>query len=134
LAYLVGAILAVVVGGLARSQGLDRDRAFYPTVLIVIASYYALFAVMGGSIRALIAESIAIVVFALAAVVGFKRSLWLVVAGLAMHGVFDAIHDRVITNPGVPVWWSPFCITYDVAAAGYLAYLLLRRVVPARAL
>lgn len=30
-------------GGLAAVTGLDRDRAFYPTVLIVVASYYDLF-------------------------------------------------------------------------------------------
>ncbi|HEY8258753.1 MAG TPA: hypothetical protein VIG08_13935 [Gemmatimonadales bacterium] len=62
------------------------------------------------------------------------RSLWIVVAGLAAHGVFDALHDRLIANPGVPEWWPQFCGMYDVVAAGYLAWLLLRRVVPARAL
>jgi hypothetical protein len=134
LAYLVGALLAVGIGGLATLLRLDRDRAFYPTVLIVIASYYALFAVMGGSIRALLSESVAIIAFLLAAIVGFKRSLWLVVAGLAAHGIFDAFHPRMITNPGVPVWWPQFCLSYDIVAAGYLAYLLSRRVVPVQAL
>ncbi len=46
MALLVGALLAFAVGLLATAIGLDRDRAFYPTVTIVIASYYALFAVM----------------------------------------------------------------------------------------
>jgi len=50
------------------------------------------------------------------------------------HGVFDALHDQLITNPGVPLWWTQFCLTYDVVAAGYLAWLLLGRAVPARAL
>jgi hypothetical protein len=134
LAYLVGALLALVIGGLATFLRLDRDRAFYPTVLIVIALYYALFAVMGGSVPALLSESSAIIVFLLAAAVGFKRSLWFVVAGLAAHGIFDALHPRLITDPGVPVWWPEFCLAYDVAAAGYLAFLLSRRVVPVRAL
>ena len=39
--YLVGATLALAVGGLSTAVGFDRDRAFYPTVLIVIASYSA---------------------------------------------------------------------------------------------
>jgi len=38
-ALLVGALLAVAVGLMATAVGLDRDRAFYPTVTIVIASY-----------------------------------------------------------------------------------------------
>ena len=56
---------------------------------------------------------------------GFRGSLWLAVTALAGHGVFDAIHGRLI-NPGVPVWWPAFCGAYDVGAAAYLAFLLLR--------
>jgi hypothetical protein len=47
--YLVGVILTLAVAAFAFVVGFDRERAFYPTVLIVIASYYALFAVMGAS-------------------------------------------------------------------------------------
>ena len=46
MALVVGALFALAVGLLARTSGLDRDRAFYPTVEIVVASYYSLFAVM----------------------------------------------------------------------------------------
>ena len=53
MAYLIGVVLAFGVSGIATLVRLDRDRAFYPTVLIVIASYYALFAVTGGSDHAL---------------------------------------------------------------------------------
>jgi len=134
LAYLVCALLALAVSGTATLIRLDRDRAFYPTVMAVIASYYALFAVMGGSDHALGIETAVITVFLAASLVGFKYSLWLVVAALAAHGIFDAFHDQLIANPGVPVWWPQFCLTYDVVAAGYLAYLLLRRGVAAHAL
>src|SRR5207249_12220850 len=48
--YVIGAGLALSVGMLATFVGLDRDRAFYPTLTIVIASYYVLFAVIGGSL------------------------------------------------------------------------------------
>ena len=124
MALLVGALLAFAVGLFATASGLDRDRAFYPTVTIVIASYYALFAVIGGSTNALVLESVVGVVFLAAAVSGFKSSLWIVVLALAAHGVFDLAHSRVISNPGVPAWWPAFCLTYDVTAAAYLAWLL----------
>jgi len=123
-ALLVGAFLALAVGLFATATRLDRDRAFYPTVTIVIASYYALFAVMGASTDALMLESVVIAVFLAFAVFGFRSSLWLVVLALAAHGVFDLVHGRVISNPGVPAWWPAFCLTYDVAAAAYLAWLL----------
>lgn len=124
MALLVGALLALSVGIFATGVGLDHDRAFYPVVTIVIAALYALFAVMGGSTRALVLESLVGAIFVAAAVAGFKRSLWVVVAALATHGVFDLGHGAVIANPGVPSWWPEFCLTYDVTAAAYLAWLL----------
>ena len=87
MAYLVGALLALAVGRLGTVVGLDRDRAFYPTIMIVIAFYYILFAVIGGSGDALLIEAAVAAVFLAAALVGFKYSLWLVVAALAAHGI-----------------------------------------------
>jgi hypothetical protein len=126
LAYLVGGFLALAVGGLATVVGLDRDRAFYPTVMVVIASYYVLFAVMSGSTNALLIEVAIATVFLAVTLLGFRYSLWLVVAALASHGILDVFHGQLIANPGVPVWWPAFCLAYDGVAAGYLAFLLLR--------
>lgn len=133
MALIVGSFLAFAVGLFATSLGLDRDRAFYPTVTIVIASYYALFAVMGASMHALLLESLVGAAFAAAAVFGFRSSLWVVVVALAAHGIFDLVHGRVISNPGVPSWWPQFCLTYDSSAAGYLAWLLKSGRIPSTA-
>ena len=124
--FLIGVGLALGVFVLGRVVGLDRDRAFYTTALIVIAALYDLFAVMGGSTKALILESLVGSVFLAAAVLGFRRNLWIVAAGLFGHGVMDFFHDHLISNPGVPRWWPAFCGAYDVAAAGCLAWLLQR--------
>ena len=126
MAYLIGLVLALAVSVYATTLRLDRDRAFYPVVLVVVASYYILFAAMGGSGRTIIVESLIAGVFVVAASVGFRRSLWLVTAGLAAHGVQDFFHARLVTNPGVPAWWPAFCGAFDVAAAGYLAWRLTR--------
>jgi hypothetical protein len=122
--FLIGAILALSVGLSATLIGFDRDRVFYPTVMGVIASYYALFAVMAGSIQVLMIELVVIVAFLGLSIAGFKRSLWLVVAALAAHGMFDLAHGHLIENPGVPPWWPHFCLAYDVVAAAYLAWRL----------
>jgi hypothetical protein len=127
MAYVAGIVIALFVSALARLVGFDRDRAFYPTVLLVIASYYVLFAVMGGSLHAVLIESLVMMVFLGAAVVGFKVNLWIVVAALAVHGVLDFFHGHLVTNPGVPAWWPEFCLAYDVAAAGCLAWLARSR-------
>jgi hypothetical protein len=129
---MVGLVLALAVGLFATRVGLDRDRAFYPTVMIVIAALYSLFAVMGSSTHALVLESLAGAVFVAAAVLGFRSSLWIVAVALAAHGVFDMVHARIIPNPGVPGWWPQFCGAYDVAAGAYLAWMLKRGVIPTR--
>ena len=121
---LIGVLLALAAGIFATVVGFDRDRGFYPVVAIVIASLYALFAAMGASTQALVLDSLAGALFIALAVAGFKWSLWLAVVALAGHGVFDFIHARFITNPGVPEWWPAFCLGYDVVAAAYLAWLL----------
>ena len=76
--YVIGIVLSVGVALFARYVGFDRYRAFYPTVMVVIASYYVLFAA--------------------AAVAGVKSRAWIVVVALAGHGVFDAVHGHVIEN------------------------------------
>jgi hypothetical protein len=124
--YLIGVVLSVSVAVFARGVGFDRDRVFYPLVVIVIASYYVLFAAMTGSGRTVFQESVGMALFAIPAVIGFKPSAWVVVAALAGHGVFDALHGLVLENPGVPVWWPAFCLAYDLGAAASLAWLIRR--------
>jgi hypothetical protein len=124
--YAIGIVLSAGVAVFARYVGLDRDRAFYPTVMIVIALYYVLFAVMSGSVQTVVLESIVMSLFAIAAVVGFKSSPWIVVAALAGHGVFDGVHGNFIENAGMPAWWPAWCLAYDVGAAAGLAWLLRR--------
>ena len=125
--FAIGVAAAIAVGLFATVIGFDRERSFYPVVLIVIATLYLLFAVMAGSTKSLVAETIPALVFVLLAALGFRKTPWLVVAGLALHGVFDFFHHAVIANPGVPVWWPGWCLAYDVAAAAYLAALILTR-------
>jgi hypothetical protein len=123
-ALTVGVVLAIAVGLLCSATGMDRDRALYPAVTFVVASYYVLFAAMGAPTRTLVIEALAGMAFVAAAVAGFSGSLWVVVLALAGHGGFDLVHGRVISNPGVPAWWPPFCMSYDVTAAAYLAWRL----------
>ena len=122
---LVGLGLAlVVVAALGRLVGFDRDRAFYPVVLIVVASYYVLFAVMAGG-HGLSTELVMFALFAGAALLGFRLSLWIVAAGLAAHGLFDFTRHWFLAGSGVPEWWPAFCGSFDVMAGVGLAVILL---------
>jgi hypothetical protein len=128
--YLVGIGLALGTGVFASATGFDRDRAFYPAALIVIAAYYDLFAVMGGG-AALGAELAVTAAFILAAVIGFRTNLWIVALALIGHGLLDLVHGQVIANEGVPAWWPMFCASFDVIAGLYLGWRLTSKQVDA---
>ena len=125
--YLIGVALAGAVCAFGTLAGFDRDRAFYSTMLIVVATYYILFAVMGGSTPSLVEECLVASVFVAVAVAGFTKNFWLVAAAIAGHGVFDFSHHLFVQNPGLPAWWPGFCGAFDVVAGAYLALLLTRR-------
>jgi pimeloyl-ACP methyl ester carboxylesterase len=122
---VIGVVLALGATVFARATGFDRDRSFYAVVVAIVASYYDLFAAVGGDPSALAAELAVTAVFIGLAVIGFRTSLWVVAFALLAHGLFDLVHGRFIENPGVPAWWPAFCGSYDAAAAGLLAWLLL---------
>src|SRR3546814_3731283 len=84
-----------------------------------------------GDSHALLFDVGAFVVFALVATIGFKTNLWIVVFALAGHGLFDWNHHQLIVNAGVPAWWPIFCLSFDAAAAAYLAWRLLSRKIEA---
>ncbi|HYD11476.1 MAG TPA: hypothetical protein VEC11_01370 [Allosphingosinicella sp.] len=126
LPLLAGLTLAPGVAAFALLVGFDRDRSFYPLQLIVFALLYMLFAAIAGGGALFLAETPGMLLFGAAAVIGFRTSLWIVVAGLFGHGLFDAVHGALISNPGVPAWWPAFCAGYDVLAAACLALKIWR--------
>jgi hypothetical protein len=125
--YLIGVLLSAAVAGFAMAVGFDRERAFYPTVLIVVASYYVLFAAEEASTRTLVIEIAVASGFLLLAMVGYKKSFWVVPVALVAHGVFDFFHHRLILNPGVPRWWPGFCLAFDVVLGIWLTVRLRTR-------
>jgi hypothetical protein len=130
--YAIGLGLALSLCALGTFAGLDRDRALYPVMLIVIASYYDLFAVLGGDTAVLAIETAAFIGFVSVSLIGFRTNLWIVVLALTGHGVFDFFHDQVTVNAGAPAWWPMFCASFDVAAGVYLAWMLFSKRIDAQ--
>jgi hypothetical protein len=121
---LIGVFLAVAVALFAHAVGFDRGKVFYAVVLIIVGHYYVLFAVMGGG-SGLLVELLFFALFAALAVIGFWTSMWVVVFGLAGHGLFDFMRHGPVPSSEVPSWWPGFCGAYDVVAAAGLAVILL---------
>jgi hypothetical protein len=106
--FVIGIVLSLSVALFASRVGFDRDRAFYPTVLIVIGLYYVLFAAMSESVHTVLVESLVMTGFSIAADVGFKSSAWIVVGGLAGHDVFDARMAMSWRTQGCQLGGQPF--------------------------
>jgi hypothetical protein len=123
MAILIGFVLAVAVASFARLVRFDRGT-FYSFVLVVVAHYYVLFAAMAGVVAELQVELLLFALFATAAILGFRISQWLVVAGLAAHGLLDYVRAGLLAGSGVPPWWPGFCLAFDVTAAMLLAAIL----------
>lgn len=85
--FLVGTLLALTVAGLGKVTRFDLDRSFYSTILVVIASYYILFAIQGASTYALISESVIALAFFVVAIFGALQFPCSSVSG-SLHTVF----------------------------------------------
>ena len=92
----------------------------YTLGIVVIASVYIGFAVADGRRTVLAVESTVAGVFVIIAAVAVTGSPWLLVVGLAGHGVKDLWQHRrqFVANTR---WWPPFCLVVDWVAATILA-------------
>ena len=125
--YIVGITLAVFFCAAAAALGMDRERVFYPAVVMAVASYYLAFAVVDGRNGVMLAEVAIAAVFIAGAVAGFKLSPWIAVFALGGHGVMDGFHHHLVHNTGVPQVWPGFCMSFDVTAAMIVALVMLAR-------
>ena len=121
--YGIGIVVALLTIAAGRVVGFDRDRAFYPTVLIVTASYYVLFAAVGSEPHDAWLEVWFAAVFAAAAIRGFTASPWWIIAGFLGHAVFDVARP-FFGHSHAPATWPGFCMAYDIVAAAGLALLV----------
>jgi hypothetical protein len=125
--YAIGLVLALAIAVLAGILEFDKDRSFYPVILIVIAMYYLLFAVMGGNTEVIAKELIIALLFLAIAITGARISVIIVAVGLIVHGIFDLIHDLLVINSEVPAWWPGFCFAVDVALGIAVLYIAKSR-------
>jgi hypothetical protein len=58
--------------------------------------------------------------------VSIRQSAIVVGAFWMLHGVYDLIHGRLITNAGVPDWYPIWCFAVDVVVGAYLIWLARR--------
>jgi hypothetical protein len=96
------------------------DATVYALGLAVIAAIYIGFAVADGRPRIIAVETGVAAAFVVVAAAAVTGSAWLIVAGLAGHGLKDLWQHRTgfVANTR---WWPPFCATVDSVAAAIIA-------------
>jgi hypothetical protein len=88
--------------------------------MVVIASVYVGFAVADGRRTVLAVESGVAGIFVIIAAAAVTGTPWLLVVGLAGHGLKDLWQHRrqFVANTR---WWPPFCLVVDGAVAAIIA-------------
>jgi hypothetical protein len=96
------------------------DTTVYALGLTLIAAIYIGFAVADGRPHVVAVETAVAAAFVVVAAAAVTGPAWLVVAGLAGHGLKDLWqhHTRFVANTR---WWPPFCATVDFVAATLIA-------------
>jgi hypothetical protein len=100
------------------------DATVYAFGLTLIAAVYIGFAVADGRPQIVAVETGVAAAFVLVATAAVTGSAWLLVAGLAGHGLKDLWQHRTgfVANTR---WWPPFCATVDFVAATIIAIELV---------
>ena len=99
-------------------------KTVYALGIALIAAIYIGFSVADGRWHVIAIESIVAGSFVVVAAMSVNGSAWLLVLGLAGHGLKDLWQHRThfVRNTR---WWPPFCATVDWVAAGILTGALL---------
>ena len=114
----------VVVGLLQAALPLGfwwlEPSVVYALSLAVIASVYIGFAVADGRWTVLAVECSVAGAFVVLAAAGVTGSAWLLVIGLAGHGLKDVWQERTRYVRGTR-WWPLFCAVVDLVVGAVIA-------------
>jgi hypothetical protein len=122
----VGAVLAALSGALIFLLPHDMAREFLAIVMTLIGAAYFGFAFSQRDRRAAVIEVVVASAFVMIALLGLWVSVWFIVGGLFLHGVWDLMHHRHGGLAAIPAWYIPFCVWYDWLAAAIVAVWMLR--------
>ncbi|MGB5820320.1 MAG: hypothetical protein WBG90_12610 [Saonia sp.] len=117
---IFGTLLGALTILATKFMGFDRDRSFYPLLLIVIALYYVLFAFQSNAKDEILFEVFIAIVFCALAVWGHHKGLKIVAFGLVLHGIYDLFQGDILFSTTPPQWWPLFCLGFDLTLGIWL--------------
>ena len=124
--------LEVIIGALCGGIGIWYFRRYprkselkaWSLNLFIAALIYVLFVLVGLNWAWFPTELFGVVIYGAFAWLGFKYSPWFIALGWGLHVLWDLLLHPA-GHPGyVPSWYPGVCLGFDVAIAGYLAWVL----------
>ena len=119
-AILWGIVVGIVQAATPLAFWWLPNATIYALGLVGIAFIYIGFAVADGRPKVIAVESAVTFTFVLIAAAAVTGTPWLLVIGLAGHGVKDAWQHRT-QFVSTTRWWPPFCMSVDFVVAAIIA-------------
>ena len=114
----------VVIGAIQAATPLGfwwlPNQTVYAMGIAVIGAIYIGFAVADGRPKVIAVETTVAFTFVLIAAAAITGTPWLLVVGLAGHGLKDMWQHRT-QFVSTTRWWPPFCAAVDFVAATIIA-------------
>lgn len=125
--------LVGIAGGIMTilfARSVRGEKWVYELGLLSLPGFYFAFALNTGNVDIGLAELMWGLPFIVGSGIGLvllSRPLARLIIGFLWlaHGSFDLVHERLIVNPGMPVWWPIFCVTFDIVVGLYLVRAVL---------
>jgi len=123
-AVICGAVVGIIQAVSPLGFWWLEPKTVYALGLTLIAAVYIGFSVADGRGHVIAIESCVAGFFVVVAAMSVSGSAWLLVLGLAGHGLKDLWQHRThfVRNTR---WWPPFCATVDWVVAGILTAAIL---------
>lgn len=118
---LAGLGLALVTCLFLISLPPEWARGVASNLLTLIGAIYVGFALASKGQLPVFRQVLGCAFFVTLALLGLWINWWFLVAGLALHGVWDWLHHGTQGHGVVPRWYIPFCAFYDWAVAAFIA-------------
>ena len=114
-----GIVIGILQGATPLAFWWLDDATVYALGLAVIAAIYIGFAVADGRPKVIAVETGVASGFVIIAAAAVTGTAWLLVIGLAGHGLKDLWQHRTqfVANTR---WWPPFCMVVDFVVAAIL--------------
>jgi hypothetical protein len=124
LPIICGALVGVAQSATPLAFWWLDPRTVYAMGLVFIAAVYIGFAVADGRPKVIAVETGVASIFVVIAALAVTGSVWLIVIGLAGHGLKDLWQHRRQFVADTR-WWPPFCLVVDWVAAAIIAVSII---------